>query len=382
MDEINGFAAAGLSSDHEVKLPEETFQKLEHGIFLEMRVNAIPTVVPYLVQKGIKDWSNTSVTTDDRNAADTLRLGAMNYNIKLAIDGGVPVEAAYAMGSYYTARHWHLEHLVGSIAPGRYADVVLLNDPKTVSIDSVIADGKLAAEHGKYLLPIPKIDWPKWATQTIDIGRDLTAADFQIQAPAGKSEVDAAILTLFYFEPDFMTAKLPVKDGLVQADPAQSIEKVALVDRYHHNAGVSKMFWKNVGPKEPDSALACSIAHDLHNVWVVGSSDPAMALAVNELAKMQGGWVLVRKGNVVAKVRLEVGGLMSARPAAPVAAEYEHLWAEGDKMEWYGAPGIPKRMIAGFLTCTPWKWVLVAPTKEIPQGLVNVTTGETHPVVW
>ncbi len=383
IDEINGFAAAGLSSDHETKQGEEAWEKLEHGIFLELRPSVIPQAVPYIVQKGLKDWTNTSVTTDDRDAATTLKLGAQNYNVKMAIDNGAPVEAAYCMGSYNIARHWHLEHLVGSIAPGRYADMIVLKgDPKLVQIDKVIADGMLAADGGKYLLPVPKIDYPTWATKTMNVGRELTAKDFAIKAPAGKTTVTAAILTLFYFEPDFMTDTLAVKDGYVQRDDSKSIDKVALIDRYHGKADLVKMFWKNVGPKTPNSALSCSIAHDLHNIWSVGSSDEAMALAANTVADMGGGWALVNNGQVVAKVRLEVGGLMSNRPAAEVGADLEHLWAEGDKMEWYGQPGIPKRMIAGFLTCTPWHWVMVAPSAQVPTGFVDVTTGHTHEVVW
>jgi adenine deaminase len=384
MDEINGFAAAGLSSDHEAKQTEEAWLKLEHGVFLELKQNNITNIVPYLVQQGLKDWSNTSVTTDDRDAATTLKLGAEDYNIRLAINAGAPVEAAYCMGSYNIARHWHFEHLVGSIAPGRFADLVFLKgDPKLVAVDKVIADGKLAASDGKYLLPIPKIDYPAWATKTMNVGRELTAKDFAIKAPpGGKPEANAAILTLFYFEPNFMTDTLPVKDGFVQRDDSKMITKVALIDRYHGIADLGKMFWKNVGPKTPNSALSCSIAHDLHDIWVTGSSDEAMALAANTVADMGGGWVLVNNGQVVAKVRLEVGGLMSCRPAQEVGADLEHLWAEGDKMEWFGQPGIPKRMIAGFLTCTPWHWVLVAPTDKIPSGLVDVTTGHVHDVVW
>lgn len=383
MDEINGFAAAGLASDHEVKQTEEAWLKLEHGVFLELKQNNITTIVPYFVQQGLKDWTNTSVTTDDRDADSTLKLGAADYNIRLAINAGAPVEAAYCMGSYNIARHWHIEHLVGSIAPGRFADLVFLKgDPKLVQVDKVIADGMLAGEDHKYLLPVPKIDWPSWATDTMHVGRQLTGKDFAIKAPAGKTEVTAAILTLFYFEPEYMTDTLAVKDGEVQRDDSKMITKVALIDRYHNKVDIGKMFWKNVGPLTPNSALSCSIAHDLHNIWSVGSSDDAMALAANTVANMGGGWALVNNGQVVAKVRLEVGGLMSCRPADQVGAELEHLWAEGDKMEWLGAPGIPKRMIAGFLTCTPWHWVLVAPTPKIPSGLVDVTTGRVHDVVW
>jgi adenine deaminase len=383
IDQINAFADAGPSSDHSLSQAEETWLKLEHGLFLDMKPDIIPKAVPYLLQQGLKDWTNTSVTTDDRDAATTLKLGAENFNIKLAIDSGVPVEAAYCMGSYNIARHWHIEHLVGSIAPGRYADAVILKgDPRLVQADKVIADGQLAAEGGKYLLPIPKISYPDWATDTIHIGRKLMGKDFVIKAPPGKTQVTAAILTPFYYEPEYLTDTLPVKDGEVQRDDAKSITKVALIDRYHNKVSMGKMFWKNVGPKTQNSALSCSVAHDLHNVWVIGNNDDAMALAVNTLSDMHGGWVLVNNGQVVAQVRLEIGGLMSARPADEVGADLEHLWAEGDKMEWFNQPGIPKRMIAGFLTCTPWHWVLVVPAPKWPSGLVDVTTGNTHDVVW
>ena len=105
-----------------------------------------------------------------------------------------------------------------------------MGDPKLVNVKKVIADGQLAAEDHKYLLPIPKIDWPKWATDTMHVGRQLTGKDFVIKAPPGKTEVTAAILTLFYFEPDLMTETLPVKDGEVQRDAFENGHK-SRVDR-------------------------------------------------------------------------------------------------------------------------------------------------------
>ncbi len=116
----------------------------------------------------------------------------------------------------------------------------------------------------------------------------------------------------FKLEPDLVTATLPVENGLVQRDLAQGITKVALLDRYSGRIRVSKMFWKNVGMKTPESAMSCSIVHDNHNAWVTGSSDEAMALAVNTMAAIDGGYVLVREGKVVATILLEIGGLMTA----------------------------------------------------------------------
>jgi adenine deaminase len=383
VDDISAFAAAGLSSDHSIRLAKEGWDKIKRGVFAQMKPDAIAAVIPYVLEKGIQDWSHMSVSTDDRDVAASLELGTMDYNVRLAIEAGAPPEKAYAMASLYPARHWQVEHLVGSIAPGRYADIVLLSNPETVAIEQVYANGQLAYKNGEYVLPIPEVTYPDWAYDTINIGKMLTAEDFVIQAPSGKSaEVDAAILEMFYFEEDFKTYQLPVRDGVVERDGDQGVTKCALIDRYHGNGKVAKMFWAGVGPLTPNSAVACSVSHDLHNVWSLGSSDEAMALAVNKVAELQGGWALVRDGEVVASVRYEIGGLMSQRTAESVAAELENLYAEADKMEWIGAPGLPQRMVFSYLTCTPWKWVLVAPYDGNESGLVNVTNGETHPVVW
>ena len=187
LGDINAFAAAGLQSEHEVRFAEEAWNKLNRGIFLQLRYHALPQVIPYFKEKGIKDWSHLSITTDDRNAAESLEIGTTDYNLRLAIKSGAPVEAAYAMASLYPARHAGIDHLVGSLAPGRFADVVLLENPQTVDIKQVYADGMLAAENGKYLLDPPKIEWPQWARKTINLPRQLRAEDFHIPAPrAGK----------------------------------------------------------------------------------------------------------------------------------------------------------------------------------------------------
>lgn len=387
IDEINAFSAAGLSSDHETRLPQEGLDKLRRGVFIEARVDLIRTLFPYLLKQNLQDWSNISVTTDDRDVHATLQLGSMDYNIRTAIEAGVPVEIAYQLGSYNTARHYHLEDRFGSIAPGRYADVVLLSDPKKVAITRVFANGKLASKGTQYLLPIPKIDYPQWTRDTINIGRALQADDFVLKAPEGRKDVQVALMEPFWFAPEFITDTLPVQaDGSIHADPARGIIKVAVVDRYHGKPGatpsVSKMFWRNVGPKSAGSALASSQSHDLHNIWVAGNDDAAMALAVNAIADMHGGWALVSGGKLVATVRLDIAGLMTARPVDQVAAEMEALHTAADAMEWIGNPGLPDRMRFAFLTASPWKWQLVAPYEGNPGGFVDVTSGKTHPVIW
>lgn len=389
---ICAFAAAGLSGDHEVYQGEEALNKLERGLFLEIRPHSAP-VLKHLVESGLTDWSNISVTTDDRNAATTLRQGAMDHNIRTAIEAGVPLAAAYAMGSFNVARHFRIDHLVGSLTPGRYADVVLLSDSAKVTIEQVYADGKKVAANRKPLLPVPRIDWPDWATKTVNLGGKITAEQFEVPAPPDRDFVTAALLKPFHFEPDFMTAQLPVIDGVVKRDESQGITKVALLDRYSGKTRISKMFWKGVGAKTPDSAMACTIVHDNHNAWVTGSSDAAMSLAVNQMAAIDGGYVLVSRGEVVATVRLEIGGLMTARPAEAFAKNLDQMHAEMDKMEWLdeerhwiqdflGVDYLTEVLNYGFLTCPPWYWVQIPPTDSVPEGLLNIRTGATHPVVW
>jgi adenine deaminase len=382
LDRINAFAATGLTSDHETRAAEEAWEKLQHGLFLQLRDDNIERAVPLFVQKGLKEWSNISLVTDDRNVADTLKQGTMNHHVQLAIQMGAPVEAAYAMASLNPARHAHMDSIVGSISPGRYADIVLVSSLQDVAIKYVFANGQLAAKDGKYLLQVPKIDWPAWVTDTIHIGRKLTAKDFEILAPAGKTTVTAAIQNPGYTDPDQKTATLPVVNGVVQRDIEHDIVKVAIVDRYTGKAKLGKMFWTGLGPKTPNSAIATSVSHDLHNITVVGSSDEAMAIAVNRIAAIKGGIVLVNNGQVTAEMRLEIGGLMTSRPIADAAASMENLYAKSDALEWIGSPGYPQRVIFAMITCSPFTWRLVVPYPGNPSGLVLLQTGKTMPIVW
>lgn len=387
---ISAFAAAGLASDHEVATPEEVWEKLAHGIFVELRPYTMPEVIPWLIEKGLADWSQIAFTTDDRSVSDTVKLGATDHNARLAIRHGLAPEIAIQCITLNPARHMRLTPWVGSLAPGRYADVVLLSDVATLEIAEVWSDGRPVSEGKRYTGPVPKIDWPGWARQTVNIRRELTADDFALPAVAGRETMQAALLRPFHWADDFITTELPVQDGAVQRDPGRNITKFAIVDRFSGDGRVAKMFWLGCGPRTPDTALACSVAHDKHNIWAVGSSDAAMALAVNTLKDLQGGWALVRDGRVLATVRYEIGGLMSCRPPEDLDAEMQALYAAAETIDWMYEPtfiprwfpGFPERLIFATLTCAPWRWVLVAPCEQAPQGFVNVQTGATHPVVW
>ncbi len=391
IDDINAFAGAGMASDHEAWTSQEVADKLRRGLFMELRPHSLKDIVTGLLAAGHGDWSNFALCTDDRSASDTLKLGATDHNVRLAIDAGLPLEIAVQMVTINPARHMRLTPWVGALAPGRYADLVLLDDEARLGIAEVWADGRQASRGREYIAPVPQIAWPDWATKTVNIARRLTGADFAIAAPQSAAEkANAALLRPFHWDDTFITTSLAVVDGEVQRDASRNITKFAIVDRFSGEGKTAKMFWLGTGPKTPDTALACSMGHDKHNIWVVGSSDEAMALAVNTLNDIQGGWALVRDGKVLATVRYEVGGLMTCRPAPELDAEMTELYRQGETIEWMYEPtfsprwwpGFPERLAFATLTCAPWRWVLVAPSPLAPDGFVNVQTGETHKVVW
>jgi adenine deaminase len=388
--DISAFAAAGIASDHEATTLDEVWDKLRRGLFIELRPHSAPAIIAGLLEGGLQDWGQFALCTDDRSATDTLKIGATDHNVRMAIGAGLPPEVAIQMVTINPARHMRLTPWVGAIAPGRFADLVLLEDVGTVDIAQVWADGLPVSVRQDYTGPLPRIDWPDWATRTVNIGRDMVADDFAIPAPREAATVQAALLRPFHWADDFITMELPVAGGMVQRDPGRNVTKFAIVDRYSGDGRTSAMFWLGCGPRDPDTALAASLGHDKHNIWVTGSSDGAMAQAVNALREIQGGWALVHRGTLAATVRYEVGGLMTARPATQLDAEMQALYRAAEGIDWMYEPtftprwwpGFPERLAFATLTCAPWRWVLVAPSTLAPQGFVNVATGETHPIVW
>lgn len=387
---INAYAAAGLASDHEAWTAEEAWDKLRRGLFLEIRIHTLPEIIAGLLERGLRDWSQVALATDDRPASETLAHGATDRNLRAAIAAGLSPEVAVQLVTINPARHMRLHHWVGMAAPGRFADLVLIRDPAAFDIAEVWADGRQVSDGPRFLPPVPRIDWPGWARNTVNIGRRLEAADFAIPAAPGRRTMTAAVLRPFHWADDFLTFDLPVTGGAVQRDPDRAITKFAIADRFSGRGAVARMFWLGCGPRDADTALACSMGHDKHNVWCVGSSDAAMAMAVNALADIGGGWVLVHRGQVAARVRYEIAGLMTARPAEALDTDMRALYDAGAKVDWMyepsfhprWGPGFPERLAFATLTCSPWRWVLVAPSDHAPEGLVNVVTGQTHPVVF
>ncbi len=220
-----------------------------------------------------------------------------------------------------TASHFGLERELGSITPGRRADLILTSDLRALPVELVIARGVTVARDGVLLAKCPHYPWPDAARQTVHLGKPLTAQDFAIAAPKGANTVTARVIGVVENQAPTkaLTAEMEVADGIVPADPARDLAQIALVERHRGTGGVVNGFVSGFG-YAGRMAMASTVAHDSHHMIVVGTDREMMAAAANRLGQLGGGITVWKDGAEIAHVALPIAGLMSDAPAAEVAA--------------------------------------------------------------
>jgi adenine deaminase len=248
----------------------------------------------------------------------------MNRAVRHAIQCGCDPLVALQMATINTATHFGLEREIGSLAPGRRADVILTSNLRTLTIEKVVARGQLIAVDGTIITDCPHLDWPDSARQTVNMGKTLSAADFEVSAPSGANLVTANVIGVIENQAPTKALKvdLPVSDGLVES--ANGTCQIALVERHRATGGVVNAFVLGFG-YEGKMAMASTVAHDSHHMIVVGTDRAHMAMAANRLAEIGGGITIYKDGHETALVELPIAGLMSDKPATEVAASAEKM---------------------------------------------------------
>jgi adenine deaminase len=271
------------------------------------------------------DPRNFLLCTDDSHSGTLIDEGHMNRVVRHAIEQGLKPIIAFQMATINTAEHFGVADDVGQIAPGRYADILLLSDLEQVKIDQVIAKGKQIAADGKLSIDLPARSYPKWARNSVKLKRELTAKDFALSANGAKKTI-ANVIGVIENQAPTRHLRVPIEanNGQIRVDIARDLAKIALVERHKGTGGLQLGLVQGFGLTER-CALASTVAHDSHHMIVVGTSEDDMALAANELARVGGGQILVKDGKVLALVELPIAGLMSDERADVVARKADEL---------------------------------------------------------
>lgn len=356
---LNAYVAAGIGSEHECTTVAEAAEKLARGMVILIReasnARNLHTLLPLITSQNAR---RICFCSDDRTPLDIQTQGTIDYMVREAIAFGVPPVEAIRMATLNTAEWFGLRER-GAVAPGRLADLVVVDDLHDFRPRLVFGKGQLIAEDGKLLA---ELDVPAVAGDAVQssVKVDWNSVHFDIRARG--SQVRAIVAQDGQLVTGEQVVEARVQDGLALADPHRDLLKVAVIERHHSRGSMGLGFIQGFGLRR--GALAGTVAHDHHNLIVIGADDEAMQRAAQAVAEMGGGLVVVDGTQVVASLALPVAGLMSDRPFAEVAAAYAHLLAAAKDL---GSPLHDPFMAMSFMGLE-----VIPKLKLTDQGLVDV----------
>jgi len=366
------YVAGGPADDHEGTRELDAMTRVRQGMRAMMRLGSawydVKSQITAVTEKGL-DPRNFILCTDDCHSGTLVNEGHMNRVVRHAIDCGCAPLVALQMATINTACHFGLERELGSITPGRRADVILTDDLKTLPINHVIARGVTVAKYGKLMVGEEHFDWPDDARQTVHLGKHLEATDFAVHAPSGANTARVKVIGVVENQAptQLLHAELDVLDGVVQGDEAKDVCQIALVERHRATGAVTNAFVSGFAYKG-NMAMASTVAHDSHHMIVVGTSRADMALAANRLGEVGGGITVFKDGKELALVRLPIAGLMSDAPPKEVAAAADRMVAA---MAECGAT-----INNGYMQHSLLALVVIPELRISDKGLIDVTRFE------
>lgn len=325
--DFSAYVAGGPADDHEGTCEADAIARVRQGMRSMMRLGSawydVESQITAVTEQGL-DPRNFILCTDDCHSGTLVNEGHMNRVVRHAIACGCDPLVAIQMATINTATHFGLEREIGSVTPGRRADIILSSDLHDLPVELVIARGQIVAEHSEMTVECPHLNWPEKARNTVHLGHVLSSSDFEIPAPSGANRVQANVIGVVENQAPTkaLKAELPIIGGLVEAEG--EVCQISLVERHRATGGVTNAFVSGFG-YQGRMAMASTVAHDSHHMIVVGTDRDQMALAANRLAEVGGGITIFREGHELALVELPIAGLMSDSPAAEVAAKAEAM---------------------------------------------------------
>jgi adenine deaminase len=357
--DLSAYIAAGIGSDHESIALEEAREKLETGMFVMIREGSteknLEALLPLVTDK---TYRRCLLVVDDRSAYDVLHDGDIDAVVRKAVRLGLDPVRAIQLATINAAAYFRLDGL-GAIAPGYFANVLVLNDLKDLRADIVFYHGKPVAREGKPLFSPPTAD-KSGVAETVNI-KPFTLENLRLPAPAGELPVIEVIPGQIITRKRYM--KVKKVGGQAVPDIDRDILKLVVAERHHATGNVGKGMVAGFGLKK--GALASSVAHDSHNIVVVGTSDEDILTAIREVERLQGGLAAVSDGTVLASLGLPIAGLLSDEPLEKVVAQQEKL--EQVAME------LGTKLPSPFATLSFLALPVIPELKLTDLGLVDVT---------
>ena len=314
----NAWVASGIMHNHEIVNAAETRRQAELGIWIVIREGSackdIEACLPVITKEGY-DARAFQLCTDVITPDWMLERGQMDNAIRVAVKNGLDPMTAIQMSTIQPAEFYRVNHDMGMIAPGRYADIVFVENLEEFEISQVMANGKIWVKDGELVEPLINPDYPDWLYGTMNIDRVLAPEDFQIRAPKGAGDrVKVQVINTRdgSLETPGSVETLKVVDGLVQADPANGINKICMIDRIMGTGEIGLAFVKGFGIQEGCIGTTANVFNQ--NIVLVGASDEDMAAAANETIKMDGGFIALRNGEIMASLPTPLNGLASDLP--------------------------------------------------------------------
>ncbi|MRN52038.1 amidohydrolase family protein [Paenibacillus sp. LC-T2] len=319
------YAAAGVTGDHECVTAEDVIERVRLGMYAKMRRGSawhdVAKTITAHTEHGL-DSRRMMLVTDDRSSESLRDEGHMDFVVRHAISQGVKPVTAFQMATINTAERFGLSRDIGSITPGSCADIILLDgNLADVNVVLTIAAGIVVAENGVMTVALPSFQYPAEVLASVHLPTRPTAEDFVIHAPIVSGSLATRVIKVLenHVETLELIVNLPVIESKLQVGAGNGLCKIAVLERHKGTGNKSVGVVEGIGFHER-AAIAMTVAHDSHNVLVIGNDDELMAQAANAVADAQGG-VAVITATGVTLFPLIIAGLMSAEPFEIVAAQ-------------------------------------------------------------
>jgi len=367
---LMAYLSTGISSCHEPITAEEVLERIRLGLHVMIREGSVRRDLEEISK--IKDsgvnFRRLILVTDGVDPEDLIEKGYMEFIVQNAINCGFDPVSAVQMATLNVAEHFSIDNLIGGIAPGRYADMLIIPDPETIEAQYVISNGQVIVKGGKLLQSPRQHTFSENSLNSVHLPRELEPTDFIIQVKESSPKIDVRIIELIT---DLVTSELkmtiPVANKEIRADINQDILKVAAVDRTFNPGKMSVGLIKGFGMKS--GAFACSAAWDTSDIIVVGADDADMAFAVNRIYNLQGGAVVCNNLKILAELALPIFGITSDLPMDVLAQKLANI----------------KKTVSDFgvsfhnplLTLITLTGAAIPYLKICEEGLVNLKDGKT-----